>query len=182
MLAIEVWINGEKKCVAGTNDNGLTTIVNASQNPNVWVGGLVEKDGNSFHLRWLTESLEIGDEVRIHLIEADEVDAPLDEVRFETQAEKDEKARSLLREVQAMLSSSTQETEDATITLFEERLEQQNFVASMHILSELGEKNLMPASYWKDLGEVAFQLGRYEEGRKYREKERALTPQDEESQ
>ena len=179
MIAIEVYINGEKKCVAGTNDGMFSAIVNVARYPHMSIGGMIEKEGISHYVSWPRESLQIGDEVRIRLIEADEVDPPQTETPYETQAEKDEDVRSRLLDVRAMLPSSPQESENATIALFEERMEQQNFAVAMHILSELGEQNRASASYWKELGEVAHRLTRYEESRKYREIERALTPKDE---
>lgn len=179
MVAIEIYINGEKKCVAGTDGHVLNAMVNAMRQSHISVGGVTEKEGISHHADWLRESLQIGDEVRIRLIETDEVDPPQAERPFETQAEKDAEVRSRLLEIRSTLPPSPQEVESATIALFDGRMEQQNFVGAMHILAEFGEQNGVSATYWKELGMVAHRLTRHEECIKYVEKQKALTPKDE---
>lgn len=178
MWALEIYINDEKKCVAGANNAVLTAILNAMRTPTLRVGGLMDKDGESVHVDWLNELLQAGDEVRIRLIETTEVDPPTTEKRRETQAEKDAKVRAQLVKVRDLLSS-LRETETATLALFEERLAQGNFPASMHILAELGQDN-KNSSFWKELGHAAFLQGRYyEDADQYHARRRELEAADE---
>ena len=179
MKALEVWLNGEKKCVAGTNDDVLNAIIDVMRYPHLHVGGMIERDGISYHVRWLSESLQIGDEVRICLTEIDEVDVPKTEKPSRTQTEKDENVCARLFDVRSKLPSPPQEDKSATIALFEEHMEQQNFVAAMHILAALGEKNAASAPYWRGLSWIAKQLGLHEEAKQYTARENALPPQDE---
>lgn len=182
MWALEIYINGEKKCVAGANNEVLSAIVNATVAPHLSVGGLMDKDGESVHVRWLREPLQEGDEVRIRLIETTEVDPPKSEERSKTQAERDAKVHAQLVKVRDLLPSSLRETETATLVLFEERLTQGNFPASMHILAELGQDN-KNSSFWKELGHAAFLQGRYyEDADQYHARRRALEAAEEQDE
>lgn len=183
MWALEIYINEEKKCVAGANNNVLNAILNAMRQPSLSVGGLMDIDGESVHVRWLdNEPLQAGDEVRIRLIETTEVDPPTTEHSCKTQAEKDAKTRAHLVEARDLLPASAPETGTATLVLFEERLTQENFPASMHILAELGQENEASASFWDVLGKAASSQARYEESRQYRAQRRALEAAEEQDE
>ena len=83
MICFEVWVNGEKICLAGVGDSGvLDSIVGWGGRqgrqlikPNLHVGGLV----NDEHVRWTEKdhTLEVGDEVTIKIVEADAADEPV---------------------------------------------------------------------------------------------------------
>ena len=92
MICFEVWVNGEKICVAGVGEVGvLSAIVTWSQGrpnatftaeseqkpskPYLHVGGLVNRE----HVRWTqqTDQLQVGDEVTFKIIEADTADEPI---------------------------------------------------------------------------------------------------------
>ena len=84
MICLEVWVNGEKICLAGTGigKGVLNSIIDlnsigpegATKYINLDVGGLVNEE----YLRWIERhSLEVGDEVTIKIVEADTVDEPV---------------------------------------------------------------------------------------------------------
>ena len=79
MICFEVWVNGEKICLAGVGESDvLTCILDGGRRglkSNLHVGGLV----NEKHVRWTEKrhSLEVGDEVTIKIVEADTVDEPI---------------------------------------------------------------------------------------------------------
>jgi len=81
MVAFEVYINGKRICTAEIGDNGVTTIVTwAAAPPNrkdlgFAVGGLISPRGE--HLRWADrQGLQVGDEVRVKIVERTKVDRP----------------------------------------------------------------------------------------------------------
>jgi hypothetical protein len=88
MRAFKISVNGKKLCVAGIGDEGvLSAIVN-------WVAGVRGKsrgDGDLFlhvgglvsptnvHVAWATQKpLQIGDEIRIKVVETPVVDEPIE--------------------------------------------------------------------------------------------------------
>lgn len=83
MICFEVWVNGEKVCVAGVGNSGvLSSIVSwgGRENrkfikPKLHVGGLV----NGEHVRWTEEGhyLDVGDEVTIKIVETNTADEPV---------------------------------------------------------------------------------------------------------
>jgi hypothetical protein len=94
MTAFEVFLNGQRLCLAGVADGVVTVIANAVDSRGerwVSVGGL---EGDS-HLGWVDETpLKSGDELRIRVVESDHVDAPVrtrrDDVRLIEAAERRE--------------------------------------------------------------------------------------------
>ncbi len=84
MICLEVWVNGEKICLAGTGigKGVLNSIVDlnsigsegAEKFINLHVGGLVDDE----HIRWTEKRhpLEVGDEVTLKIVEADVADEP----------------------------------------------------------------------------------------------------------
>jgi hypothetical protein len=93
MICFEVEINGEIACVAGVGETGvLTSILTwAKNNPasstersvnelNLTVGGLKidETNAGKAHLDWVRRDLQVGDQIRIKVIECSECDAPID--------------------------------------------------------------------------------------------------------
>lgn len=80
MICFEVWVNGEKICLAGVGESGvLNSIVTWGGRQwiktDLHVGGLV----NDEHVRWTEKEhiLEVGDEVTIKIVEADTADEPV---------------------------------------------------------------------------------------------------------
>ena len=78
MICLEVWVNGEKICLAGVGDGVLHCIVDAARRrfkSHLHVGGLIDNE----HVRWTQRDhfLEVGDEVTIKIVEADAVDEPV---------------------------------------------------------------------------------------------------------
>ena len=96
MICLEVWVNGEKICLAGTGigKGVLNSIIDlnsigpegAVKHINLHVGGLV----NDEHLRWTEKRhpLEVGDEVTIKIVEADTVDEPVRKYPHKEQEQK----------------------------------------------------------------------------------------------
>jgi len=90
MIAFEVRLDGEKVCMAGVGETGvLSAIVSwvrrgahpAEQETGSWVetlscevGGLMHQDGADYHVKWLSQSLGVGQQVTITVVEAPEVD------------------------------------------------------------------------------------------------------------
>jgi hypothetical protein len=78
MICFEVWVNGEKVCLAGVDESGvLCSIIdggNKRRKSNLYVGGLVDDED----LRWTQKPhpLEVGDEITIKIVEADAADEP----------------------------------------------------------------------------------------------------------
>ena len=107
MKALEVFINGQRVCLAGVGDNGvLHTIVNWVGRPersdevdreartnedeeDDWeqeevflsIGGLNSETRE--HYRWNTPTINVGDEVQIKIREAENVDPPNEKKIFE---------------------------------------------------------------------------------------------------
>ena len=78
MICLEVWVNGEKICLAGVGDGVLNCIVDGGRRgikSQFSVGGLV----NDEYVHWTQRNhfLEVGDEVIIKIVEADAADEPV---------------------------------------------------------------------------------------------------------
>lgn len=95
MLAFDFYINGKKVCRAGIKGPGvLATHVDlvrgvasgkrrkASEDLSLHVGGLDRLTGA--HVKWLHRELQLGDTIRIDIVEAAKVDRP-QKVKSETQ-------------------------------------------------------------------------------------------------
>lgn len=95
MVALKTSLNGEKLCIAGTEDLAvLNSIISAVGNLGAHtkpkrdpeepadlflsVGGLTSrKEGENEHLRWIEQKkLTIGDQILIEVLETPETDAP----------------------------------------------------------------------------------------------------------
>ncbi|HTU18766.1 MAG TPA: hypothetical protein VMG10_11955 [Gemmataceae bacterium] len=101
MKALKVYINGERICTASLGDEGhvsadATLIGNGDDAGWVSVSGF---DGSqNHHVKWCFRQLQIGDEVRIVLEEAEQIDQPNERKTVE---EEDRWARSLRPEGKA---------------------------------------------------------------------------------
>ena len=81
MIAYEVYLNGEKICVAGGRAlTAVTGSVNYFPNrpdqlgPLLTVGAMVDQKE---YLQWAHQSLRAGDKVEIRVVDLEEVDAPV---------------------------------------------------------------------------------------------------------
>lgn len=81
MRAFEISLNGKKLCVAGVGDDGvLSAIVDLIVKPehndlDLTVGGLI---GSREDVYWIKrETLEVNDEIRVRVVEADQADEPV---------------------------------------------------------------------------------------------------------
>ncbi len=88
MRAFEVWVNGEKLCLAGIGDDGvLTTIVHLAARPGeggffLQVGGLTGQTKE--HVNWINQKpLTVGDNVQVKIVETDAADKPIDKYRLD---------------------------------------------------------------------------------------------------
>ncbi len=91
IIAFEVFRNNERLCVAGLADFGVLTAIltwvarspeelepeDTSPDLFLHVGGLKDET----HLNWTDTTIEVGDEIKIHVAEASAVDAPTSERR-----------------------------------------------------------------------------------------------------
>src|SRR5262245_41821304 len=99
MLCFEVYRNGEKLCTAGVGDFGVLTAILTwvSHHPaklakwaaegvpetepttlELTVGGLGRDDSDTTeHLKWVESNLEVGDEIRMRVVEVLSSDPPL---------------------------------------------------------------------------------------------------------
>lgn len=79
MICFEIWVNGEKICLAGVDESDvLCAIIDGARKQrksNLHVGGLVGDE----HVRWTEREhiLEVGDEVTIKIVESDTADEPI---------------------------------------------------------------------------------------------------------
>lgn len=84
MRAFKVSLNGKKLCLAGVGDRGvLSSIVNwvagdAGADLFMEVGGLANEE----HVAWINQKhLQVGDEIRVKIVEARSVDKPVEKRR-----------------------------------------------------------------------------------------------------
>src|SRR5262245_44118758 len=110
MVAFEVFHNDKRLCIAGVGDFGvLSAIVTwvahspdelkqqtdmTDRNPALFlqVGGLTSRD----HYDWNQIDLQVGDEIKIHIVNAAEVDTPRTE-RADDPAEETEQKKKYVR-------------------------------------------------------------------------------------
>jgi hypothetical protein len=96
MIAFEISIDGRKTCTARVSDLGVTSVMaswvrRASRDPTsgepipgrfeekltLDVGGLThDPDGASVNLRWLQQSLQVGQQITVAVVETEEADSP----------------------------------------------------------------------------------------------------------
>jgi hypothetical protein len=88
MRAFEVWLNGEKLCLAGIGVDGvLTTIVNWAGRQGeggsfLDVGGLISQTKE--HVHWISQKpLTVGDRLQVTIVETDAVDSPIKKYRLD---------------------------------------------------------------------------------------------------
>jgi hypothetical protein len=82
MIAFELYVNGKKVATAGVEHGVMSVIANwvkleaddDSWKSGISIGGLDEK--TSEHLRWFRQDLAVGDELRIRLVETEQIDLP----------------------------------------------------------------------------------------------------------
>jgi hypothetical protein len=88
MTAFEVYLNGEKLCMAGLGDAGVVSAILS------WRGNQPFKDGAApesasiefsvlgltsqagEHVRWAEPKVRVGDEIRIRIVDVGRADAP----------------------------------------------------------------------------------------------------------
>lgn len=87
MLALEVDINGKRRCLAGIPDDGVISAILSwvgrgrpergcpKENARLHVGGLDSLQDE--HMDWLNEDLAVGDDVRIRIVDVSKVDRPI---------------------------------------------------------------------------------------------------------
>lgn len=92
MRALVISLNGKKLCTmeltAGSRSVGLGLIGGPEGYIHLHAGGMEDR----FHVNWLSEALQWGDEVTIQMVECDAVDPPATRKSIE---EMDQWARSL---------------------------------------------------------------------------------------
>jgi len=79
MRAFEIYVNGERLCLAGVSDASVLTAImdyvgRDKERLHLHVGGLLIPQEE--HVRWQDRDLAVGDEIRIRIVESDKVDAP----------------------------------------------------------------------------------------------------------
>jgi hypothetical protein len=79
MRAFEIYINGERLCLAGVSNEGVFTAIieylgRDEEDLRLHVGGLLIPEQE--YATWQDRSLSVGDDVRIRILESDAVDAP----------------------------------------------------------------------------------------------------------
>jgi hypothetical protein len=84
MRAFEVYINGERLCLAGVNNASVFTAIieyagQDEEHTHLHVGGLLIPEQED--VAWQDRSLSVGDDVRIRVLESDRVDAPTERSR-----------------------------------------------------------------------------------------------------
>jgi hypothetical protein len=96
MIAFEVSIDGQKRCTAGVSDVGVASVIatwvrRVSRDPTsgqpipgrfeeeltLDVGGVAhDPDGAPIHVRWLQQSLELGQHITLAIVETEQADPP----------------------------------------------------------------------------------------------------------
>jgi hypothetical protein len=85
MLAFEVFVNGTRICTAGVGEycvmsSILSLLKKRRRRREMWleVGGIPADgaDGDRLYVGWIKTPVSTGDEIRIKVIEKDEVDPP----------------------------------------------------------------------------------------------------------
>ena len=81
MIAYEVSVNGERRCLAGVGARGVLSAIlhwvnHEGSESNLRVGGL--RSDLAEHVTWLAQGLKVGDQVSVRVLEAEQVDSPTD--------------------------------------------------------------------------------------------------------
>jgi hypothetical protein len=82
MIAFELYLNGKKVATAGVEQGVMSVIANwvrLKQDGDSWqssvsIAGLDDK--TSEHLKWFRQDLVVGDEIRIRLVDSEQIDLP----------------------------------------------------------------------------------------------------------
>ena|SRR5579864_37485 len=119
MRAFEIYLNGEKLCIAGMGDDGvLSAIVNwvtgrSRADLHLYVGALINPGKE--HVTWIEQKhLNVGDEIRVKVVEANSVDEPMRRNPDETaKALEDRKqyVRRLAKELGIKMEGESKEAE-----------------------------------------------------------------------
>ena len=102
MRVFEVFLNGERLCVAGFDGDGVliaylsSARIKGSDDLDLDVGGLVSTTRE--HLKWARVGLNLGDEVRVRILESVSADEPEERKREEPEREL-ERQRNYVREM-----------------------------------------------------------------------------------
>jgi len=87
MLALEVHINGKRRCLAGIANDGVVSAILSwvgrgnperglpKEDMSIQVGGLDSERRE--HMDWLQQELAAGDDVRIRVVDVPKVDRPI---------------------------------------------------------------------------------------------------------
>lgn len=87
MRAFEVYVNNERLCLAGVNDQSVLTAIidyvgkvgkKNDERLHLHVGGLVIPQEE--HVRWRERELAVGDEIRVRILDSDKVDTPSERI------------------------------------------------------------------------------------------------------
>jgi hypothetical protein len=94
MRAFEIYINGERLCLAGVSNASVFTAIieyvgRDEEDLHLHVGGSLIPEQE--YVTWQDRSLSVGDDVRIRILESDKVDAPTE--RSPTNPEQDIQAQ-----------------------------------------------------------------------------------------
>jgi hypothetical protein len=84
MIALELYVNDKKVATAAVEHGVISAIINwirlrhdgGSWHSGVSIAGL--DDTTSEHLKWFRQDLVVGDEIRIKLVETDQIDTPIE--------------------------------------------------------------------------------------------------------
>lgn len=84
MIAFELYLNGKKVAIAGVERGVMSVIADwgrLKQDGDSWqssvsIAGLDDK--TSEHLKWFCQDLAVGDEVRVRLVEVEQIDLPVE--------------------------------------------------------------------------------------------------------
>jgi hypothetical protein len=114
MIAFEVKINGKDVCTAGVGEHGVLSAIlswvkrNSTNRPQdlpeeLWaeeelefsVGGLISHDKKDGHerVRWIDQSISVGDEIVIRILNQPACDEPYDRKRDDPNGERESKRR-----------------------------------------------------------------------------------------
>ncbi|MBW3637045.1 MAG: hypothetical protein KY445_11390 [Armatimonadetes bacterium] len=151
----------------------LSAIVNGPEPLDLMVGGLSGQE----HLDWLEqgfELLKIGDEVTICIVETDQIDEPVGRSDSRTRAEEEREVKDYLEQARSLLPVPLQESENASIALFDQRFAENHFMGAMDVLELLGDLNSASADFWWALSRAAHDQTAYEDRDRYVKKAKAI--------
>ena len=82
MRAFEIWVNGERVCVAGSEHtnvlNATITYLSRRQEFDMRVGAIITDDDPRKYAYWVKRTLSIGDVVELKIVEVPEADDPIE--------------------------------------------------------------------------------------------------------